>query len=296
MEVGRFLAFGARTRRVDAPASGDVLVPIVNVQAAGNGRVMVGDQVRIPFRQVPGRSWLIFPTTLKEYTLIVGGEPVTLRVPEDFDFEWTIRDAFFPNPDSHEPGARDLARAAVKPGALVPDANGNIFLRTGKRVNTGDRVLAFDILTGDQLFVDRFSYNFVRPHVGSGFVFRTGNIPGIASQFGDQYYIKRLVGVPGDTLEVKNFTLYRNHAPITGADAFDKNAHQQDRYPGYRNEGSLSAAGSTVTVEPHKYFAMGDNSANSADGRYWGFVPDKDVVGRPLFVYYPFTSHWGPAK
>ena len=41
---------------------------------------------------------------------------------------------------------------------------------------------------------------------------------------------------------------------------------------------------------------MGDNSPNSADSRYWGFVPGADVVGRPIFVYYPFTRHWGPAK
>jgi signal peptidase I len=41
---------------------------------------------------------------------------------------------------------------------------------------------------------------------------------------------------------------------------------------------------------------MGDNSGNSADGRYWGFVPAADVIGRPLFIYYPFTRRWGPAR
>ena len=44
------------------------------------------------------------------------------------------------------------------------------------------------------------------------------------------------------------------------------------------------------------FFAMGDNSGNSADGRYWGFVPAADVIGRPLFIYYPFTRRWGPAR
>ncbi|MDB6115544.1 MAG: lepB, partial [Lacunisphaera sp.] len=42
--------------------------------------------------------------------------------------------------------------------------------------------------------------------------------------------------------------------------------------------------------------AMGDNSLESADSRFWGFVPEKDVVGRPLFIYYPLTKRWGPAK
>jgi signal peptidase I len=38
---------------------------------------------------------------------------------------------------------------------------------------------------------------------------------------------------------------------------------------------------------------MGDNSGNSADSRYWGQVPDTEVLGRALFIYYPFSSHWG---
>jgi signal peptidase I len=145
------------------------------------------------------------------------------------------------------------------------------------------------------LFVDRLSYHFIRPSVGSGFVFRTGNIPMLASDSGDQYYIKRLVGTPGDTLEVRGHTLWRNGAPISGATAFAENAKQAGHYVGYRNYGLL-AAGQTLKVTPQNYFAMGDNSANSMDGRYWGFVPAHDVVGRPLFVYYPFTRHWGPAR
>lgn len=283
--VGRFLAFGARPRRVDAPADGEVMIPVAGSPA----------RIVIPSREVPGRTWLILPATLKEYTLYVGGEPVTVRVPQDFDFEWAIRDAFFPsNKPSREPAGEDLGRV-INANALVRDETGQILLRTGKHVHRGERILSFDIMTGDQLFVDRISYHFVRPQVGSGFVFRTGNIPGIASQYGDQYYIKRLVGTPGDTLEVRGFTLYRNGAPITGAAAFDKNAHQDGNYVGYRPVGLL-ATGSTVKVLPNRFFAMGDNSSNSADGRYWGFVPAKDVVGRPLFVYYPFTKHWGVAR
>ena len=294
-QVGRFIAFGARPRRVDAPSDGEVVVPLAGVGVNVDGQLMVADRVEIPYRRVPGRTWLVFPTTLKEYTLYVGGEPITVRVPQDFDFEWTIRDAFFPaSHPTHEAAAVDLAHA-IKPSALVRDSSGQFFLRTGKYVKRGDRVLAFDILTGDQLFVDRLSYHFIRPSVGSGFVFRTGNIPKIAELYGDQYYIKRLIGTPGDKIEVRGYAVYRNGAPITGAEAFQDNAQQKGNYPGYRAIESLSP-GSSITVPAHGYFAMGDNSANSFDGRYWGFVPAKDVVGRPLFVYYPFTKHWGPAR
>lgn len=295
-QLARFVAFGARPRRVDAPADGEVVIPISGVAVTPDGQAMIPERITIPARNVPGRSWLVFPTVLKEYTLYVGGEPVTLRVPEDFDFDWAVRDAFFPTAvPSHEPGGHDLAVAAAKPGRLTRDGAGQILLRTGKFVKRGERVLSFDILTGDQLFVDRISYHFMRPSVGSGFVFHTGNIPVLAAMSGDQYYIKRLVGTPGDTLEVRDHTLYRNGAPITGAEAFGENARQEGNYVGYRAIERL-APGSTVHVGPHQYFAMGDNSANSLDGRYWGFVPAKDVVGRPLFVYYPFTRHWGPAR
>ena len=74
-----------------------------------------------------------------------------------------------------------------------------------------------------------------------------------------------------------------------------RNSGSYYHYGGYRNEGLL-AVGQTVDGPRNSFFAMGDNSANSADGRYWGFVPAKDVVGRPMFVYYPFTRHWGPAQ
>ena len=287
MNALRFVAFGAQPKRVDAPAAGEVLIPV-----SGGGM-----RATIPYREVPGRSWFVFPTTLKEYALYVGDRPVTIRVPSDFDFEWAVRDCFFPNKTpTHEPGGVDLARVlSQQKDAPAVDGGRIRFLRTGKRVQAGERVMAFDILTGDQLFVDRMSYHFVRPSVGSGFVFRTGNIEGIARTYGDQYYIKRLAGGPGDTMEIRGYALYRNGAPATGAEAFEKNARQEGNHVGYRYEGLLSA-GSKHRLKENEYFALGDNSANSADGRYWGNVPGKDVVGRPILVYYPFTRHWGPAK
>ena len=53
--------------------------------------------------------------------------------------------------------------------------------------------------------------------------------------------------------------------------------------------------GKTFTVPEDSFFAMGDNSWDSQDSRYWGTVPGNDVIGRPLFIYYPFTKRWGPS-
>ena len=160
----------------------------------------------------------------------------------------------------------------------------------------GKPFLSFDVMTGDQLFVDRVSYHFFRPEVGQGFVFRTGNIPLIARDYGDQYYIKRLVGRPGDVIEVKEPVLWRNGAPISGAKAFALNASREKKFRGYgyapESQAVLLQRGTMAKVPADKFLALGDNSGNSADGRYWGYVPAKDVVGKPLFIYFPFTARW----
>jgi len=217
---------------------------------------------------------------------------VRLQVPQDFDFDWAFQDAFGLT-------AAQLAEAAAKSTHRSGDLG---WVTLDRSATQGQALLSFDVLTGDQLFVDRISYHFVRPQVGQGFVFRTGNIPGIARAYGDQYYIKRLIGVPGDKIQIKEPTVWRNSRPITGAEAFGMNARREGLYRGYFNGVAENGAqflltpDETLTVPDGGFFAMGDNSGNSADGRYWGFVPAKDVAGKPLFIYYPFTKHWGPAR
>jgi len=144
------------------------------------------------------------------------------------------------------------------------------------------------------LFVDRLTYNFFPPETGSGFVFKTSNIAAYKAKGSDIYLVKRLVGIPGDTLEIKPPVLLRNGSPIDGAAAFAKNARKEDKYPGYSNTpDGLLPRSATLTVPAHVFFACGDNSPRSYDSRYWGFVPEKDVVGRPLFIYFPLTSRLG---
>ena len=67
--------------------------------------------------------------------------------------------------------------------------------------------------------------------------------------------------------------------------------------PPYRGYGLgheyLSQPDRTFTVPQDGYFALGDNSYNSYDSRYWGTVPEANLVGRGLLVYWPFDWHWG---
>jgi signal peptidase I len=281
MRAARFLLFGAKRRELVAPESGEVTAPI-----APGGRLY--------FELKPGRNWLIFPVRNREYTFHVNDTPVRVEVPEDFDFEWAFDEATGLTLDKRSALANTARRSNANRGVPI-----------GRQAEKGKPFISFDIITGDQLFVDRASYHFMRPKVGQGFVFRTDHIE---SQFMqdpttggplEQYYIKRLVGVPGDRLEIREPVLYRNGAPITGSIAFAANNKREGKYKGYFNSpipGTYLRRGETLNVSDGHYFALGDNSGNSQDGRYWGFVPAKDVVGRPLFVYYPFTRHWGPAR
>lgn len=277
----RFLTQLAVSHRIDAPVSGEVRIPVQLGRNTRTGQTKVYLEKPRPEK---GRKWLIIPTTKWVYRIFVDSTPVEITVPGDFDLKKVVLDAYF---EGRESFPIDTSAATTSRG----------YVSTGKTVKAGERVLSFDVITGDQLFVDRISYHFSKPEVGDGFVFRTDNIPSLHRLIdgpNEQYYIKRLIGTPGDTLEIREPVLMRNGEPIEGAPAFASNAEREGRFPGYRPLGLL-AEGRMFTVPEHEYMAIGDNSASSLDGRYWGTVPEKDIIGKPLFIYYPFNDHWGPA-
>ena len=178
-----------------------------------------------------------------------------------------------------------------------PDTLKNDFkVLVGGRYKKGDVIARGAIDTGDQVFVDKFSYNFVRPKRGDVFVFRTDNIPAIPGdpETGEHsFYIKRLAGLPNDTLRIQSPLLYANGNIVDGF-GFGRVMSNKPPYHGYApGHAYLSDPTKTYTVPDHNYFAMGDNSYNSFDSRYWGPVPEPNLVGRGLFVYWPFTWHWG---
>ncbi|MFZ1057541.1 MAG: signal peptidase I [Opitutaceae bacterium] len=295
----RFIAYGAEGYSAVAPRDGEVSVPLV----------IRGDKVSMAYTLRNGRSWLVLPSRVKEYTFYVDGAPASVQVPADFsDFDDVVFSTFFAD---HAALLAQIQRAGqagqIEEVSQKLDENNNglyeaLRVPMGRTVRAGEPLVRFDILTGDQLFVDRVSYQFMRPTVGQGFVFRTDNIPEIERTFGAQYFIKRLIGVPGDSIEMREPMIYRNGAPITGSAAFEMNAKRVSPYRGYFNATHEDSRyfqlfkGETVHVPEDSYLALGDNSMNSFDGRFWGYVPSKDVVGRPLFIYYPFTRRWGPAK
>jgi len=93
-------------------------------------------------------------------------------------------------------------------------------------------------------------------------------------------FIKRLVGLPGDEVEIKKYTIYVNGQPL-----LDPVFNQ--RY--YYNGGDFAAEGQKITVPKGHYFVLGDNSASSKDSRYWGFVPQENILGRAFLIYWPLN-------
>ena len=129
----------------------------------------------------------------------------------------------------------------------------------------------------------------------SRFIFRTNHILGIREdpEAGAPYFIKRLTGTPGDELRIDPPNLYVNGA-LSESFGIRRVAAAQPPYRGYAQGQAVMAAPDRPFVIPaQRYFAMGDNSYNSYDSRYWGPVPEENVVGRGVFVYWPFSRHWG---
>lgn len=165
----------------------------------------------------------------------------------------------------------------------------------GNRYAKGDVIARGAIDTGDQVFVDKFSYNFVKAHRGDVFVFRTDNIPLITAdpETGAPFFIKRLAGEPNDSLRIDPPQLFVNGSVPEGR-GFARVMRAQDGYRGYAPGRDYLSDPERAFVIPEKhYFAMGDNSYNSYDSRWWGPVPEENLVGRGLLVYWPFNRHWG---
>jgi signal peptidase I len=172
------------------------------------------------------------------------------------------------------------------------------------------------LLIGDHVLVDRITFapptkwapfvHYREPRRGDVIVFLKPN-----PETPDLVLVKRLIGVPGDHIHLVNGVVYLNGVaqnepyaamPRYGGDAEDTPDAVRDNFP------SLGAPPSSLTTElwteelpshvvdgdlvvpPGRFFAMGDNRTHSADGRFWGFVPRENILGRPLFNYWSYKT------
>ncbi len=127
---------------------------------------------------------------------------------------------------------------------------------------------------GDRLMVDKVSYRFSKPERGNIIVFLPPKAAitecGLPSNSHD-FFIKRLIGLPGEKIEVKGGSVYVNNHPLSENYIADK--------PQYH--------WGPVTVPPSSYLVLGDHRNNSCDSHYWGFVTGDRIVGRAFFRFWP---------
>jgi signal peptidase I len=116
------------------------------------------------------------------------------------------------------------------------------------------------------------------------------------------FLVKRVIGIPGDRIHLRNGIVYLNGVAQDEPQAAKPTPDRYDPYvndfPSVApaNEPNVTATwtvempahmqGDDLVVPPGNYFVMGDNRPISMDSRYWGFVPRENIVGRPLFVYW----------
>lgn len=142
------------------------------------------------------------------------------------------------------------------------------------------------LLIGDRILVAKFAYgvripftksrilDFHKPQIGDIFVFDPP--PGA----GDQNLIKRIVGLPGDVIEIREGELYRNGNIVEGEDYIKR----------YFPSGMRRRSFEPVEVPPGHVFAMGDNRDISKDSRYWGPVPFENIKGQTFLVYWSWNE------
>jgi signal peptidase I len=139
-----------------------------------------------------------------------------------------------------------------------------------------------NLLIGDHLLVNKFIYGIqdgfagkLSPYKdlkrGDVIVFKYPLSPEVA-------YVKRLIGLPGDKVEMVGRTVFINGKAL------------QEPYTQYIDPGSIYERFGPYNVPEGQYFAMGDNRDNSQDSRFWGFVPRDHIIGKALAIYWSYET------
>ena len=162
------------------------------------------------------------------------------------------------------------------------------------------------LLIGDHVFVDRVRLApktgwmkltpYRTPQHGDIIVFLHPATPGM-------YVVKRVIGVPGDRIHLQDGEVYRNGQKLNEPYVIRNgtNSPYRDQFPAIPPDPDTLSPEWQLTMQSHiqgadlvvpegSYFGMGDNRDVSLDSRYWGFIPQENVIGRPMFIYWSFET------
>ncbi|MFH0953656.1 MAG: signal peptidase I [Verrucomicrobiota bacterium] len=176
----------------------------------------------------------------------------------------------------------------------------NVYFSPGDYVVKGQLMASGRVRIGDHIFVDKVRYNFSKPKRGDIIVFSTDTItyPRIRP---NSFYIKRLAALPGEEVSINPPYLIIDGQPITTPYPFERLLNERGRgYMGYtlphKQQDApvfLAEAWDVRRLGPAQYLPLGDNTAFSYDGRYFGPVTQDALVGPAFFVYWPISDRWG---
>jgi len=184
----------------------------------------------------------------------------------------------------------------------IPDAFERMF-QDGDRVSEGQVLARGNLCHGDHIFVDKIRYNFTRPKRGNIIVFDTHELtfPNVRT---NTFYIKRCAGIPNDKLMLDPPYLVANGQRLTEPYPFYRlvNATNQG-YRGYTLPSSrvskrpvLATREDVLQLADDEYLPLGDNTRYSLDGRYFGPIKQRDLVGPAFMVYWPISKRWGHVR
>jgi len=303
--VAMVIALGLRTYVVQP-----FRIPTGSMQPTLNGIVIRNDGSERPW--LGGMAWDFLIHGRTHHEIIADRDKSVVDLRDRTKFLFTRTEVLFDDGSS----------------VMIPAAEGETsqWLRSvGSRFKKGDAILKGSITSGDLVLVDRISYHFRKPKRGEVFVFDTRGIATngdvsarMRGQTGGSHYIKRLCGVPGDALSIEEPNLL-NHGRIVQEAGIQRVAMREGIYAsdydgsprrGYHlvgqeqkaryREATLTAPGEVFELKIDKrpgmnqYAALGDNTDNSLDSRYWGPVHEFNLVGPGWFSLWPFGSgHWG---
>lgn len=170
----------------------------------------------------------------------------------------------------------------------------------GQYVAKGSVLASGRVRHGDHIFVDKVRYNFSRPRRGNIFVFSTDNIPHPRIRK-NSFYIKRLVGLPGEKIQVDPPYLVVDGKRIEQPYPFERLANDPN-YDGYSLISRLAAdaiirdRSDAIQLGKAEYLPFGDNTLHSMDGRFFGGVPEVNIVGPAFAIYWPLSKRWGHVR
>ncbi len=145
------------------------------------------------------------------------------------------------------------------------------------------------LLIGDHIFVNKFIYGYHLPYTRGRVLSYSTPQPGdiivfVFPEDPSKDFIKRVIGIPGDTVEIRDKVVIRNGEPLNESYTRFADGNSIDGF--VRSRDNMPP----VKIPKGKYFVMGDNRDRSYDSRFWGFIDEDAIIGKALFIY--FSVNW----